>query len=921
MFGGFIGYLLAAQLQLKSLLRSVQEELSTIRSNLVESRVTPEQTTVDESEAPTLVKQSLDAESVSDSEAPTLVGENISADQDFDSEAPTLVGESIDIEDDSEAPTLINQAEKSQPNAPGDADDEARRSIAAARSVSLPDRLLDFLREFFTTGNVVVKIGVIILFFGVGFLIRYAVERQVLPIELRLVGIAIGAIIMLIVGWRLRHARRGYALILQGGAVGILYITIFASAKNFHLLDPLMAFLLMIALVSFSAILAYKQDSRNLAVFGSIGGFVAPILTSTGSGSHVMLFSYYALLNTGIFAMAWLKSWRLLNWVGFVFTFVIGAAWGWNYYEPEYFASTEPFLILFFLFYLAIAVLFTHRQPPQLKGLVDGTLVFGVPLVGFTLQAGLVADFEFGRAYSALGMAAIYIGLARLLWHKQLQGMRVLTESFLALGVIFASLAVPFALDGRWTAATWSLEGAAAVWLGIRQGRVLTRSFGLLLQIGASLMFLATLNEPLGSTPVLNSAYIGCLFTSLAGLFTSYRYYQQREELEDWEQANHIVLLVWGLLWWFGAGFMEIEHHLPFLYVANTSLLFFAGSFIVFDRIARRLQWQNALMAAVALLPGIIFFLLLAFLDHGHRHPFAYLGFLAWPLALAAQYRLLYLNESLWQRDIVSNSHILALWTLTFVSSWVVVDSVNHLVTGSRIWGDVSWGLVPALFCQGLIYWRQSSRWPLASHRDSYLGTGITTLLLLLSIWLLASCFIEARPRPLDYVPIVNPLELVQLLVLLVLMNWYVQSRRGEVPAFHSLELTTPGVFIAILAFAWLNSVIARSVHFIAGVRFDFHALYYSSQYQSSVSIAWTLTALLITTLASRQEKRKLWFTGAILIVAVTIKLFVIDLKDTGTIERIISFLTVGVLLSVIGYLSPVPPKATIEQESNEEND
>ena len=128
---------------------------------------------------------------------------------------------------------------------------------------------------------------------------------------------------------------------------------------------------------------------------------------------------------------------------GFVFTFVIGAAWGIKYYQPQYFGSTEPFLVLFFLFYLAIAVLFAHRQPPQLKGLVDGTLVFGVPLVAFTLQAALVRDFEFGRALSALAMAAIYIGLAKILWHKQVEGMRLLTESFLALGVIFASLAIP----------------------------------------------------------------------------------------------------------------------------------------------------------------------------------------------------------------------------------------------------------------------------------------------------------------------------------------------------------------------------------------------------------------------------------------------------------------------------------------------
>jgi len=143
-----------------------------------------------------------------------------------------------------------------------------------------------------------------------------------------------------------------------------------------------------------------------------------------------MLFSYYTLLNAGIFGIAWFKSWRILNFVGFVFTFVIGAAWGHSSYQPAHFSTTEPFLILFFLFYVAISVLFAHRQPAQLKGYIDGSLVFGVPLVGFTLQSALVKDMEYGMAFSALALSALYILLARSLWKRQVDGMRMLTELF-----------------------------------------------------------------------------------------------------------------------------------------------------------------------------------------------------------------------------------------------------------------------------------------------------------------------------------------------------------------------------------------------------------------------------------------------------------------------------------------------------------
>jgi uncharacterized membrane protein len=41
----------------------------------------------------------------------------------------------------------------------------------------------------------------------------------------------------------------------------------------------------------------------------------------------------------------------------------------------------------------------------------------------------------------------------------------------------------------------------------------------------------------------------------------------------------------------------------------------------------------------------------------------------------------------------------------------------------------------------------------------------------------------------------------------------------------------------------------------------------------------------------------------------VVIKLFLVDLGNSGTIERIVSFIGIGVLLLVVGYFAPVPPR------------
>ena len=307
---------------------------------------------------------------------------------------------------------------------------------------------------------------------------------------------------------------------LQGGGIGILYLTVFAGLRLYSLLPPTLAFALLAGMAFFSALLAVVQDSKALAITGAAGGFLAPILASTGGGSHVALFSFYAVLNAGILFIAWHKAWRELNLVGFAFTALIGMAWGADRYRPEDFPTTEPFLILFFLMYVAIAVLFALRQAPKLTHYVDGTIVFGVPLVAFGLQAAMLKDTEFGNAFSALALAAFYLVLAMVLYAKKRDSLRLLVESFLALGVGFATLAVPLALDARWTSAVWAVEGAAIVWIGVRQGRRLARAFGMLLQLAAGFAFLLKLNpgtRPEHTLPVLNSEYLGFAMISRGG--------------------------------------------------------------------------------------------------------------------------------------------------------------------------------------------------------------------------------------------------------------------------------------------------------------------------------------------------------------------------------------------------------------------
>ena len=122
----------------------------------------------------------------------------------------------------------------------------------AAKQPSAFGGILTSLARWFMQGNPLAKLGILLLFLGLSFLLRYTVEHSLFPLELRLVAAALFAIVLLAVGWRLRHRQRVYALILQGGATGVLYLTVFGAFRLWQMLPMTLAFALLVVICAAS---------------------------------------------------------------------------------------------------------------------------------------------------------------------------------------------------------------------------------------------------------------------------------------------------------------------------------------------------------------------------------------------------------------------------------------------------------------------------------------------------------------------------------------------------------------------------------------------------------------------------------------------------------------------------------------------
>jgi uncharacterized membrane protein len=192
--------------------------------------------------------------------------------------------------------------------------------------------------EQFMGAKLFAWLGGLALFLGVAFFVKYSFEHDLIPPEVRVtIGFVFGA--ALIVGG-LRIPRERYAitaLTLIAAGVVSLYAVTFACHAVYHFapfgLGP--TFLLMALITAAAFTLAVRLDARVVAVLGLLGGFLTPIVLSTGEDNPAGIFGYLALLDLGLVAVALHRRWAWLVPLGAAGTVFMQAAWAQKFFEAE----------------------------------------------------------------------------------------------------------------------------------------------------------------------------------------------------------------------------------------------------------------------------------------------------------------------------------------------------------------------------------------------------------------------------------------------------------------------------------------------------------------------------------------------------------------------------------------------------------
>ena len=283
------------------------------------------------------------------------------------------------------------------------------------------------------------------------------------------------------------------------------------------------------------------------------------------------------------------------------------------------------------------------------------------------------------------------------------------------------------------------------------------------------------------------------------------------------------------------------------------------------------------------------------------QHPLGNWGWAAWPFTWACSAYGLYREEREGRNVFSESRHTLFLWLPITLAVWELHYWAEHSNFGDA-WRMAALALPPTVALLAILHPSNRRRWPLETHWPLYRDVLSTPMACAIGLWtVIVNVKDPGSMSPTLYLPLLNPLDLMIAATLYALTGWKRSIENRAASAF--LDKTLP-----ILGFIWLNAIAFRSIHYWAGVPYRLDRLFDDMLVQATLSILWTSTALVLMLLAGRRMKRQLWIIGAGLLGVVVAKLFLIDLANSGTIARIVSFLVVGILLLVIGYLAPVPP-------------
>jgi uncharacterized membrane protein len=408
--------------------------------------------------------------------------------------------------------------------------------------------------------------GAVLLFFlATGFAIKLAIDQGYLGPTARLALCITFGILLLGVGeYFLRRKMLPLGQGLLGGGVAILFVSFFGGFQ-FEIIGAEIAFACLAGVTVVGMTLAVLHDALVVAFIAVLGGLLTPVMISTGQNARDSLFTYLVLLDLGVLGVALFKRWRALDVLTFTGTWLLFGAWFQKYYAAEALVPVIGWLAGFYAIFLVLPFVYHFYHRAVITGerfamaLSHATLTFAYAYLmlrgqnpGMVFGCAAWPEYPHALGCVAFVLSACYAGLGSLTRRRIPADERALF-GFIALSIMFLTMAVPLQLGLHGVLLAWAAEGPVLVYLGYRFSYFPARASGFLV-LALTVVRLVMRNWPdhVGAfVPVVNREFVSALCVPAAGWLFAWVHHGWRQ---DARLGDRVLKIAGGI----AAGFLAI---------------------------------------------------------------------------------------------------------------------------------------------------------------------------------------------------------------------------------------------------------------------------------------------------------------------------------------------------------------------------
>ena len=320
--------------------------------------------------------------------------------------------------------------------------------------------------EKFIGENLINKIGILILVLGISFFVKYAIDKNWINETARVaIGILSGTLVMG-VAHKLKKNYIAFSSVIVAGAISIYYFTIAIAFHDYHIFSQTVAFAIMVVITAFSAFVSINYNRQELAVLSLIGGFAVPFMLSTGQGNYVVLFTYIAILNVGILAIAYFKKWNLVTILSFVFTTLLFLTWSVTEMANNKLPHQGAFIFAtLFYFIFSITVVINNVRNKGVFSTIEYFIITANTFVYFGIGLSIIQDAQLQLKGLFTLSLAIYNFIYTAILFKKFGLEKNAVYLLIALVLTFLTLTIPIQFEGNHITLFWACEAVMLFWL------------------------------------------------------------------------------------------------------------------------------------------------------------------------------------------------------------------------------------------------------------------------------------------------------------------------------------------------------------------------------------------------------------------------------------------------------------------------